>query len=143
MIEQIKALLEKYKAIIRYGIFGVLTTLINIVVYEAFYRYVGWSNVVSNIVAWVAAVLFAFVTNKLWVFESRTTEKKALMFEIISFFGCRLATGVLDLAIMYVAVDEMALNSTLMKCISNVIVIIVNYIASKLLIFKNSGKTEA
>ena len=143
MIEQIKALLEKYKAIIRYGIFGVLTTLINIVVYEAFYRYVGWSNVVSNIVAWVAAVLFAFVTNKLWVFKSRTTEKKALMFEIISFFGCRLATGVLDLAIMYVAVDEMALNSTLMKCISNVIVIIVNYIASKLLIFKNSGNADA
>ena len=143
MIEQIKALLEKYKAIIRYGIFGVLTTLINIVVYEAFYRYVGWCNVVSNIVAWVAAVLFAFVTNKLWVFESRTTEKKALMFEIISFFGCRLATGVLDLAIMYVAVDEMALNSTLMKCISNVIVIIVNYIASKLLIFKNSGNADA
>lgn len=143
MIEQIKALLEKYKAIIRYGIFGVLTTLINIVVYEAFYRYAGWSNVVSNIVAWVAAVLFAFVTNKLWVFESKTTEKKALMFEIASFFGCRLATGVLDLAIMYVAVDEMALNSTLMKCISNVIVIIVNYIASKLLIFKNSGNADA
>lgn len=143
MIEQIKALLEKYKAIILYGIFGVLTTLINIVVYEAFYRYAGWSNVVSNIVAWVAAVLFAFVTNKLWVFESKTTEKKALMFEIASFFGCRLATGVLDLAIMYVAVDEMALNSTLMKCISNVIVIIVNYIASKLLIFKNSGNADA
>ena len=142
MIEQIKALLEKYKAIIRYGIFGVLTTLINIVVYEAFYRYVDWSNVVSNIVAWVAAVLFAFVTNKLWVFESRTTEKKALMFEIISFFGCRLATGVLDLAIMYVAVDELALNSTLMKCISNVIVIIVNYIASKLIIFKNGGNAD-
>ncbi len=143
MIEQIKVLLEKYKAIILYGIFGVLTTLINIVVYEAFYRYAGWSNVVSNIVAWVAAVLFAFVTNKLWVFESKTTEKKALMFEIASFFGCRLATGVLDLAIMYVAVDEMALNSTLMKCISNVIVIIVNYIASKLLIFKNSGNADA
>ena len=143
MIEQIKALLEKYKAIILYGIFGVLTTLINIVVYEAFYRYAGWSNVVSNIVAWVAAVLFAFVTNKLWVFESRTTEKKALMFEIISFFGCRLATGVLDLAIMSVGVDERALNSTRMKCSSNGIVIIVNYIASKLLIFKNSGKTEA
>lgn len=143
MIEQIKALLEKYKAIILYGIFGVLTTLINIVVYEAFYRYAGWSNVVSNIVAWVAAVLVAFITNKLWVFESKTTEKKALMFEIASFFGCRLATGVLDLAIMYVAVDEMALNSTLMKCISNVIVIIVNYIASKLLIFKNSGNADA
>ena len=142
MIEQIKALLEKYKAIIRYGIFGVLTTLINIVVYEAFYRYIGWSNVVSNIVAWVAAVLFAFITNKLWVFESKTTETRALMFEIISFFGCRLATGVLDLAIMYVAVDELALNSTLMKCISNVIVIIVNYIASRLIIFKNGGNAD-
>lgn len=143
MIEQIKALLEKYKAIILYGIFGVLTTLINIVVYEAFYRYVGWSNVMSNIAAWVAAVTVAFITNKLWVFESKTTEKKTLIFEISSFFGCRIATGVLDLAIMYVAVDEMALNSTLMKCISNVIVIIVNYIASKLLIFKNDGNAEA
>ncbi len=143
MIEQIKVLLEKYKAIILYGIFGVLTTLINIVVYEAFYRYVGWSNVVSNIAAWVAAVTVAFITNKLWVFESKTTEKKTLMFEIISFFGCRLATGLLDLAIMYVAVDELALNSTLMKCISNVIVIIVNYIASKLIIFKNGGNADA
>lgn len=129
-------MLKKYRSLISYGVFGVLTTVINIVVYALCYQKLGISNVVSNIAAWILAVLFAFVTNKLWVFESKSMELTVLVREAVSFFGCRLATGVLDLAIMYVTVDRLALNSTLMKCISNVIVIVVNYVASKLVIFK-------
>ena len=135
-MEKIKELLIKYKSLISYGIFGVLTTVINIASYALCYNKLGISNVVSNIIAWVLAVLFAFVTNKLWVFDSKSTELKVVLYEIATFFGCRLATGLLDLAIMYVSVDLMHANSTIMKCISNVIVIIVNYIASKLVIFK-------
>lgn len=139
MIKKIQELLVKYKAIINYGIFGVLTTIINIVVYSVSYNGLGISNVVSNILAWILAVLVAYITNKVWVFESRSTEAGVLLYEMMTFFACRLATGVLDLAIMYVAVDRLALNSTLMKCLSNVIVIIANYIFSKLVIFKKKN----
>lgn len=130
-----KEYLEKYRELVLYGIFGVLTTLINIGVYSLCYQQLGISNVASNVAAWILSVLFAFVTNKIWVFDSKSTELSVLLKEAVSFFGCRLATGLLDLAIMYVTVDVMAWNSTLMKCISNVIVIVVNYIASKLVIF--------
>ena len=136
MKEKIITLLEKYKSLIRYGIFGALTTIINIAAYAVVYHKFGISNVVSNIIAWVLAVVFAFVTNKLWVFDSKTLEIRTLLFELTSFFACRLATGLLDLAIMYVAVDKMAFNSTIMKCLSNIFVIIANYIFSKLVIFK-------
>ena len=136
MIAKIKELIIKYKELISYGFFGVLTTAINIVAYTVSYDHLGISNVVSNVIAWVLSVLFAYVTNKIWVFESKSIELKVLLYEIGAFFGCRLATGLLDLAIMYVAVDVMAWNSTLMKCASNVIVIIANYIFSKLIIFK-------
>ena len=135
-MEKIKELWIKYRALINYGIFGVLTTIINIGAYSICYERLGISNVVSNIIAWVLAVTVAYITNKLWVFDSKSLELSVLLREVVSFFGCRLATGVIDLAIMYVAVDRMDLNSTLMKCISNVIVIITNYVASKLLIFK-------
>lgn len=141
MTENIKKLAIKYKSLISYGIFGVLTTVINIVVYALCYEQLGISNVVSNVIAWIASVIFAYVTNKIWVFESRSTEPRILVKEIISFFGCRLATGVMDLAIMYVTVDRLAFHSTLMKCISNVIVIVANYVASKLVIFNH--KEEA
>lgn len=130
-----KEYLEKYRELLLYGIFGVLTTLINIVVYSLCYERIGISNVASNVVAWILSVLFAFITNKIWVFDSKSMEVSVLLKEAVSFFGCRLATGLLDLAIMYVTVDVMAWNSMLMKCISNVIVIVVNYIASKLVIF--------
>lgn len=138
----IKTLLTKYKSLITYGIFGMLTTLINIGIYSACYERVGINNVVSNVIAWIVAVLFAFVTNKIWVFESKSLAPAVLFAEAVSFFGCRLATGILDVVIMYVTVDRLAWNSTAMKCISNVLVIIVNYVASKFVIFKKGAKTS-
>lgn len=136
MIDTIKKLLIKYKSMINYVIFGVFTTVVNIVAYTVCYDYIGISNVGSNIVAWLLSVIFAYATNKVWVFGSTSFELKVLVYEILSFFGCRLATGALDLAIMYVTVDVLGYNSILMKCISNVIVIVSNYVASKLIIFK-------
>ena len=118
-----KEYLEKYRELLLYGIFGVLTTLINIVVYSLCYERLGISNVASNVVAWILSVLFAFITNKIWVFDSKSMEVSVLLKEAVSFFGCRLATGLLDLAIMYVTVDVMAWNSMLMKCIASKLVI--------------------
>lgn len=78
---------------------------------------------VSTVIAWLLAVLFAFITNKLWVFDSRSFDKKVLTKEILAFFACRLATGILDVVIMYLAVDVMNSNGTVCKTISNMLVI--------------------
>lgn len=129
-------LLKKYRSAILYVIFGGFTTLINIIVYY-FSSYVGgFDTVSSNIIAWILSVLFAYITNRKWVFESQNDTKKGVMKEISSFFGCRLATGVLDVLIMFISVDILNLNGMLMKCFSNILVIIINYIASKFMIFK-------
>ena len=137
-MEKIKELLKKYKFIILYGIFGVLTTIINIAVYGIFYSVLGFSNVFSNVIAWVLSVLFAFITNKLWVFESKNFSFKIFMKELGSFTVCRLATGALDLGIMFVGVDLLKGPAMILKVASNIIVIILNYVMSKLFVFKKN-----
>ena len=135
-LEKLKELIKKYRHMILYVLFGGLTTVINMAVYALCYEVCGMSNVLSTVLAWLVVVLTAYITNKVWVFESRSFDRKTVLREMASFFGCRIATGVLDVGIMYGAVDVMGWNGTLWKLISNVIVIILNYIASKLLIFR-------
>lgn len=129
-------LMKKYRSLIAYGIFGVLSTIVNIGTYYLCYDVNDMSNVLSNILAWIAAVLFAFVTNKLWVFESKSLAPKVVFYEFTTFMGCRAATGAMDLAIMYVCVDVMCWPAMVMKMISNVLVVLLNYVFSKLIIFK-------
>ena len=136
MKDFVLGLLKKHKSFIAYGIFGVLTTIVNIVAYNFSYNHVGLSNTFSNIIAWILAVAFAYVTNKIWVFGSVSWKWDVLKKEIVSFISCRLATGILDIVIMYICVDIMNFNAMLMKIVSNVLVIILNYIFSKLVIFK-------
>lgn len=138
-MEKIKKLLKKYKFIILYGIFGVLTTIINIVTYALCYDMFNISNVVSNIIAWILSVLFAFITNKIWVFESKCFEFKIFIKELWNFIVCRLATGALDLGIMYVGVDLLKGPALILKIASNIIVIILNYVMSKLFVFKKGS----
>lgn len=138
-MEKIKELLKKYKFIILYGIFGVLTTIINIVTYALCYDMFNISNVVSNIIAWILSVLFAFITNKIWVFESKCFDFKIFIKELWNFIVCRLATGALDLSIMYVGVDLLKGPALILKIASNIIVIILNYVMSKLFVFKKGS----
>ena len=132
---KIRELLIKYKSFIMYAIFGILTTIVNMAVYYLCFNISGIPNVPSTIIAWILAVCFAFITNKLWVFDSKSFAAKVLKHEIPTFFGARIATGLLDVGIMYLAVDVLHWNSTVWKLISNIIVILINYIASKLIIF--------
>lgn len=129
-------LMKKYRSLISYGIFGVLSTVVNIGTYYLCYDVNDMSNVLSNILAWIVAVLFAFVTNKLWVFESKSLVPKVVFYEFTTFMGCRAATGAMDLAIMYVCVDILKMPALVMKVLSNILVIILNYVFSKLIIFK-------
>ena len=136
MKEFIVKMLTKYKSFIAYGIFGVLTTVVNIVIYSFSYNTLGLSNTLSNVIAWIIAVAFAYLTNKVWVFGSTSWKWEVLKKEVVAFISCRLATGILDIVIMYICVDVMQWNALLMKTSSNVLVIILNYIFSKLIIFK-------
>ena len=126
---------HKYKEVISYLFFGGCTTLINIISYMLF-RAANIDMLISNSLAWVVSVLFAFITNKLFVFESRNVGFKKTMVECIYFFICRLLSLVFDLGFMYLLVDIFSCNELLSKIVSNIIVIIINYVLSKLLIFK-------
>ena len=130
-------LIKKYKDILLYGIFGVLTTVVNIVTYWVAAHPLGLSVMVSTVIAWIVAVLFAYVTNRKWVFHSQAEGTKEIVQEIVSFFACRLATGVVDWACMFIFVDLLHFNDVIIKAAANVLVIILNYVASKLVIFKH------
>ena len=131
-------MISKHKSFIAYGVFGVFTTIVNIVTYNVCYSRLGISNTLSNIAAWVLAVTFAYLTNKAWVFDSKSWKWEVLRREIPAFIGCRLATGILDIIIMYICVDVLKWPALLMKIASNVLVIILNYVFSKLVIFRKN-----
>ena len=137
-MKSIVELYKKYKQIILYIFFGICTTVINAIAYELLYKLANISNIASTIIAWFVAVLFAFVTNKDYVFNAEANNFKDKLSQFVSFFACRGLTGILDVAIMVVAVDWFKLNSLLWKLISNIIVTVINYVASKWYIFKNS-----
>lgn len=135
-------LIKKYKSFAAYGIFGVLTTIVNIMTYNHCYYRVGLGNTSSNIIAWILAVTFAYLTNKVWVFGSRSWKWDVLRKEVPAFVSCRVATGIMDLVIMFVCVDIIGWHAMLMKLISNVIVILMNYVFSKLVIFKKINEVD-
>lgn len=135
----ITALYRKYQDIILYGVFGVLTTLVNIAVYWLMAHPLHLPTMPSTIAAWAAAVLFAYITNRKWVFHSEAHTREEIIKEVSSFFTCRLATGVVDWFCMWLFVDVLQLNDVVIKAMANVVVIILNYIASKMVIFKHKG----
>lgn len=125
------------KQLILYGICGILTTVINIVAYWLVRKFdVGITS--STVIAWLVAVFFAYWSNRKYVFHSTNTSFIAILFEAIYFFACRIATGVFDVAFMYLFADVLAFNEVYTKTASNIIVIVLNYIASKLFIFKEA-----
>lgn len=136
---KIAASFKKYRPQILYLFFGGCTTLVNIAAYAVGYSLCGIPNVSANILSWVLSVLFAFVTNKIWVFESRSFSFAVLLKECAAFFAARGLTGLLDLGVMVAAVDILHGNAFAWKVISNIIVIVLNYILSKRFIFKKRG----
>ena len=137
MIQKLRSLIEKYWDILTYLFFGVLTTVVNYAVYLPVYNFCGISAAVSNIIAWVVAVIFAFLTNKPFVFHSHDWSAKTVVHELTKFVSCRIASGVLETVILFLAVDCMAWNGNLWKLLTQVLVIIINYVGSKLLVFRN------
>lgn len=132
-----KELWQKYRHLFLYLVFGALTTAVNIVTYHLCYEVAGVPNVPANVIAWVLSVAVAYLTNKLWVFDSKSFAPAVALPELWKFVSCRLATGIMDLCIMWVGVDLLHGPATPVKIGSNVLVIVLNYLFSKLLIFKD------
>ena len=139
-----KKMLIKYREIIIYGFFGVLTTAVNYGIYLLFTRVIpiSESTIVPNIIAFVVSVVFAYLTNRTWVFQSQVKGASGIAKEFSSFFSMRMLSGVLDIAFVYLAVDILLGNDLVWKLVSNVVIIILNFVISKLFVFKKTKEDK-
>ena len=147
-MNKIKSLFYKYREIIVYLIFGVLTTLVDWAVDIPLHKFAHFPAIVSATVAWIAAVAFAFFTNKPIVFRSLDWSARVVIPELLKFVGCRIGSGIFGIGFMFLTVDLTGIGDTIyfwfithhmaMKVVSSVFVIIFNYIGSKLLFQKKS-----
>ena len=136
MIQKIHIILEKYREIISYLFFGVLTTIVNFVVYLPVYNILGLSASVSNMIAWVVAVVFAYFVNKIYVFRSLDWSRQTVIPELTKFVTARVLSGALETGILLVTVDILGWNGNIWKFVTQILVIISNYIFSKLIVFR-------
>lgn len=121
----------------RYLIFGAISTLINIIIFWLCSKIINFNVAVSNTISWMIAVMFAYITNKKYVFMSKTINNKELFKEITSFFSARIFTLILETIFLWIVINELKFNEIFMKIISNIFVIFLNFIFSKIFIFKN------
>lgn len=128
--------LRKHHSIIAYLIFGLLTTAVNWCVYFPLFYSAGLSATVSNCISWFCAVLFAFVTNKPFVFRSTDWKLRTTFFEFLRFLACRLTSGLVETGILFLTVDVLSFNGIFWKLIAGSLVIVLNYIGSKLFVFE-------
>ena len=137
MFQKAKELVKRYWDIISYLIFGVLTTAVNYIVYLPLYNLVGLSAAVSNAIAWASSVAFAYLTNKPFVFKSHDWSINTVVPELVKFVGCRVGSGLAETLIIFVTVDLFNFNGNIIKLITSFIVVILNYVASKFLVFRH------
>ncbi|NLL78194.1 MAG: GtrA family protein [Clostridiales bacterium] len=142
MIEFVITMYKKYEEAVNYLFFGFLAFLVNMIAYAAAAKVLGADNdkvilvLAATAFAWVTAVLFAYWTNRAFVFKSKVKEKIGVYKEFLSFISARVVTGLMELVLMYVMVDVIDIDDVISKFICNVIVIITNYLFSKLWVFR-------
>lgn len=137
MLEKYKALYEKYKEVVNYLVFGVLSTIVNFVTYFVVARLLGIDKVISNGISWFCSVTFAYITNKLFVFESKTDTSKAFIKEMVTFYLSRVLSGALcDVGTFALMVNVLNINDIVAKIVTQIMVIVMNYVLSKLVIFR-------
>lgn len=135
MSNNMKKLMEKLlsRQVILYLLFGVLTTLVNILFYIFFADILQINYLVGNVLAWFLSVVFAYITNRIWVFES---ESEKILLEFSLFIGGRIFSGFLDTLLLFIFVSLMSINDIISKIVIGVIVIIINYLVSRNIVFK-------
>lgn len=150
MINKIKKLAKKYRELITYIIFGVLTTIVSLVSFKIFDSLLGEKlYLLTNIMSWIFAVSFAYITNKLWVFESKSWQGKTVIKELLGFVGARLFSlgveelglwlliDILNMGALRLSILSLDINGNMIaKVVMQIVVIILNYVFSKLVVFK-------
>ncbi len=139
-----KELAKEYRELVSYVFFGVLTTGVDFGVYTILSKLFSVDPTVSNIIAWLCAVIFAFVTNKLYVFRARSGGAGRLFYEFYTFFAARAVTGIIYTAGFNIMVSQLGVNDYLSKIFLSVFNIVANYVFSKLVTFKkgSNGKKD-
>lgn len=137
MLKRICSLVRLHKDIIIYIFFGVLTTLVNYAVYFPLYNLTSISATICTCIAWLVSVLFAFLTNKPFVFNSHDWSAGTVVQEFSKFIGCRIVSGALEAIIVLITIDILNWNGNIWKIVTGVLVIILNYVGSKVFVFAN------
>lgn len=127
----------KNKEVLLYLLFGGLTTVVSLLSYFVAYKVCNINVLIANIISWIFAVTFAYITNKIWVFDSKTETAKEVLGEAVKFYSGRLATLVVEELIIFVFDTLLHFNSMLVKLVAQIIIIVLNYVISKLFVFKN------
>ena len=140
MFRKISVVLKKYDEVLLYLIFGFLTTVVNYLVYLPLHNATTMLAAFANIIAWVIAVIFAYLTNKPFVFKSKDWSMKTVLPEAGKFVIARIGSLVVETGIIYITVDIMCCNGIYMKIVTSILVVILNYVASKLIVFKGNNK---
>lgn len=135
-MQRIMEMYKKYRELIEYGFWGVMTTLVNYIVYFSCTKLAGIDYLVSNVAAWCVAVLFAFLVNKVFVFRASSWNLKALAWEFGSFTSARVLSGVMETGLLWLFVQQWGFSDAVIKIVAGVLVIIINYVFSKLVIFR-------
>ncbi len=136
MTDRIKNRILRYREVILYLFFGGLTTLVNIVSYFICTDLFGIHYLAATAISWALAVAFAYVTNRIWVFASKKHGFEAICREIVMFVSCRLLSGAMDMAIMFIGVSIMGIPDGVTKFLTQVLVVLLNYLFSKIIIFR-------
>ncbi len=140
---------KKYEEAVNYLIFGVLAFVVNTVVYWIAARAMGATKEtpflisMATMIAWIVAVIFAYWTNRTFVFKSQTSDRNGQLKEFTGFMGARVATGILDWLIILFMATNLGINDVISKMVSNFFVIVCNYFLSKLFIFKKAGTSDS
>lgn len=132
----------RYKEILLYLFFGGLTFVVSVGSYAFFNAVIGLNVLVANVISWILAVLFAYLTNRTWVFKDKAYSAAGIVKEMLLFFGGRLATLAVEEAILYVFITRLQFNSIAVKVIAQIIVVLLNYVISKLVVFRKSGRKD-
>ena len=133
-MNNIKRLINKET--ILYVIFGILTTIVNLIAYYLFSNIININYLISNAIAWIISVVFAYITNKFFVFNSSDINKDVIIEEFIKFMNCRLISGLSEVVLLFLFVDLLLMNDIVAKLIIGVLVAVINFIFSKVFIFK-------
>ena len=131
-------LYKKHEEGINYLIFGFLAFVLNYILYFVFADAMQMHYMAATVLSWVLTVVFAYWTNRTFVFKSQNKDTGSVVKEFVSFIGARIATEVLELVLMYVMVDLLSINDKISKLVCQALVILANYVLSKIWIFKKS-----